>query len=120
MEVLRWLRSEGCPWDKDTCYYAVLGGQLEVLKWLRSEGCPWDEGTCAATAESEKYNDLEILRWLRSEGCPWDEELCNLAARRGHLEMLRWAISNGCPYEVNEDTRPALRWLGFHIPTNIF
>ena len=26
---------------------AAKGGHLEVLKWARANGCPWDEWTCA-------------------------------------------------------------------------
>ena len=33
-------------WDECTCAYAAEGGHLEVLKWARENGCPWDEYTC--------------------------------------------------------------------------
>ena len=82
---------------------------MEILKWLRSEGCPWDKWACADAASG---GHLETLKWLRSEGCPWDEETCEWAAWKGHLNVLRWAIDNGCPYKVNETTRPALQSLG--------
>ena len=80
------------------------------MKWLRSEGCPWNRWTCYYAA---KYGHLEVLKWLRSEGCPWDERTCKDAAEYGHLDVLKWAIDNGCPYEVNEVTRSALQSLGF-------
>jgi hypothetical protein len=37
-----WARTNGCPWDADTCKRAAGNGQLEVLQWLRANGCPWD------------------------------------------------------------------------------
>ena len=40
LEVLKWLRAEGCPWDEAACRFAAFGGHLEVLKWLQAEGCP--------------------------------------------------------------------------------
>ena len=43
LEVLQWLRANGCPWDEWTCKYAAEGGHLEVLQWARANGCPWDE-----------------------------------------------------------------------------
>ena len=98
LEMLKWLRSEGCPWDEWTCYGAAQGGHFEVLKWLGSEGCPWDEKACEAAA---KGGHFEVLKWLRSEGCPWDERACVRAALGGHLDVLWWAIDNGCPHEVN-------------------
>ena len=70
LEMLKWLRAKGCPWDKWTCANAAKGGHLEMLKWLRAEGCPWDEGACAWAA---LRGHLEVLKWLQAEGCPWDE-----------------------------------------------
>jgi len=40
LEVLQWLRTNGCPWNADTCSVAATGGHLEVLQWLRANGCP--------------------------------------------------------------------------------
>jgi hypothetical protein len=45
LEGLKALRGEGgsFPWDEETCACAAYGGHLEVLKWARENGCPWDE-----------------------------------------------------------------------------
>ena len=80
-----------------------------MLKWLRSEGCPWDEVPCTYAANG---GHLDVLKWLRSEGCPWDAITCTEAASFRHLDVFKWLIDNGCPYEVNQDTRPALETLG--------
>ena len=85
---------------------------MEILKWLRSEGCPWDEEACQHAAE---HGHLDVLKWLRSEGCPWDESTCNSAARTWKLDVLKWAIDNGCPYNVTYSTRDALEHLGFIV-----
>jgi len=29
------------------CETATTDGHLEVLKWARENGCPWDEETCS-------------------------------------------------------------------------
>ena len=63
-----------CPWDE-----AAKGGHLEVLKWARENGCPWDVGTCACAAEG---GHLEVLKWARENGCPWNEGTCACARRR--------------------------------------
>ena len=52
----------------NTCAYAAAGGQLEVLQWLRAEGCPWDWSTCHGAVH---YSHVEVLRWARENGCPW-------------------------------------------------
>ena len=41
LELIQWLRGEGCPWDWITCYNAVALGHVEVLRWARENGCPW-------------------------------------------------------------------------------
>ena len=73
IEVLQWLRANGCPWDERTCVLAALGGHLPVL---RANGCPWDLWTCAKAANS---GHLEVLQWARANGCPWDERTCQCA-----------------------------------------
>lgn len=30
MEVLKWARSKGCPWDEDVCAFAAEEGHMEV------------------------------------------------------------------------------------------
>ena len=47
---------------------AAAGGHLEVLRWLRRNGCPWNETTCSGAA---MFNHLEVLQWARENGCPW-------------------------------------------------
>ncbi len=69
-------------------------GNLPLLKWLREQGCPWNKNTCSYAAER---GQLEVLKWAREHGCPWDEYTCHLAAREGHLELLKWAHENGSP-----------------------
>ena len=41
LELVQWLRGEGCPWDKWVCSTAVVSGHAEVLRWARKNGCPW-------------------------------------------------------------------------------
>ena len=65
--------AENFPWDWRTCAGAAEGGQLEVLKWLRENGCPWCERTCMSAA---KGGHLEILKWARENGCPWNGWTC--------------------------------------------
>ena len=95
LEVLKWLRANGCPWDEKTCASAAQAGHLEVLQWARANDCPWDKWTCAAAAEG---GHLEVLQWLRANGCPWDVSTCVTARYYGHHELLNWAIANGCPH----------------------
>ncbi|KAJ8609345.1 hypothetical protein CTAYLR_009299 [Chrysophaeum taylorii] len=95
LEVLKWARANGCPWDEVTCESAALGGHLDVLRWARANECPWDGATCAGAA---KNGHLEVVKWARANGCPWDERTCAAAAREGQFHVLEWARANGCPW----------------------
>ncbi|GFR45514.1 hypothetical protein Agub_g6905, partial [Astrephomene gubernaculifera] len=41
MELLRWLRERGCPWNEKTSTQAAAAGCEEALEWLVEQGCPW-------------------------------------------------------------------------------
>ena len=62
---------------------AAKHGHLEVLQWARTNGCPWDEDTCAYAAQ---YGHLDVLKWARENGAPWTEDARRIAARKGYVE----------------------------------
>ena len=57
LQLVQWLRGEGCPWDSGTCYIAVKEGHVEVLRWAREKGCPWYAGTRDRAAAELGYTD---------------------------------------------------------------
>ena len=59
------------------------GCHLEVLKWARANGCPWDWRTCSEAAYG---GHLELLRWARENGAPWTETTRRNAASKGYVE----------------------------------
>lgn len=94
LNVLKWLREKGCPWDSETCTAAASAKNFEILKYARENGCEWNSFTCSGAATS---GSLEILKWLREQKCPWDSITTAHAQIEGNLEILRWAVENGCP-----------------------
>ena len=46
LEKLKLLRMNDTLWDADTSCAAAMDGHLEVLQWLRANGCPWDAVMC--------------------------------------------------------------------------
>ena len=40
LELLQFLRENGCPWNEGTCYFAAKNGHLECLKYAHENGCP--------------------------------------------------------------------------------
>ena len=79
LELVQWLRGEGCGWCTETCRFAAACGHLKVLQWLRANGCPWDTSTCKQAA---LYGQLETLRWARENGCPWNAYTRALASSK--------------------------------------
>ena len=67
IELLKWARSNNCPWNKQVYSNAAMNGHLEVLKWARDNGCPWDKRVCLYAMEN---GYLEVLQWARDNGCP--------------------------------------------------
>ena len=46
---------------------AASSGRLEVLKYLRQEGCPWDAMTIVS---AHGCDQLEVADWAKEQGCP--------------------------------------------------
>ena len=57
LELVQWLRANGCPWDYATCTWAINRGHVPVLRWLRENGCPWRAATRDRAAEELGYTD---------------------------------------------------------------
>ena len=72
----------------DACKGAALGGHLDLLKWLRQEGFPWDHSTCYAAAES---GNLELFNWVVENKCMWHKYTSNAAALGGNIEIFKYA-----------------------------
>ena len=98
LEVIKWLRERGCPWNSRTLEVAAVNGDWDILRWAHANGCPWEEDVCASAAEG---GNLDMLKWLRSQDppCPWDETTCNKAAQEGQLHIMKWADENGADWD---------------------
>lgn len=95
LNVLKWFRSQGCPWDAEVCIIAAGTGNLEMLKWAICEGCPCPKDICFYAARS---GDLATLKWCVQSGHQWDGFTSSYAAQSGNLTMLKWCFSNGCEF----------------------
>jgi hypothetical protein len=55
------------PWSTGTCAEAVTQNNLQVLKWVRSQKCPWDSQVLENILLG--FQDTsEILDWVRKNG----------------------------------------------------
>lgn len=64
-----------------TCSWAAYQGNLELLQWIRSQGCPWDIWTCIFAA---RMGHLDVLEWAIVEGCPWDSRVKKCVIEKGN------------------------------------
>eukprot|EP00588_Corethron_pennatum_P010110 CAMPEP_0194273136 /NCGR_PEP_ID=MMETSP0169-20130528/6541_1 /TAXON_ID=218684 /ORGANISM="Corethron pennatum, Strain L29A3" /LENGTH=243 /DNA_ID=CAMNT_0039015997 /DNA_START=389 /DNA_END=1120 /DNA_ORIENTATION=+ len=99
LDVLKWLRNQGCQWSEATCNAAAAGGHLGVLQWAREKGCSFSNRTCTAAASG---GHLKVLQWLRENDCSWNKHTCRAAVEEKHFHLLWWAINNGCPYDEKD------------------
>ena len=88
---MQWLKSQnGFEMDVSLFVSVCAGGDLDCVRWLKSEGCPWDETVPCAAAEG---GHLKVLKWLIKEGCPYSKRKCRMAAARGEeraRKVLEW------------------------------
>jgi hypothetical protein len=72
LHILEWLLKEQKHiFDEKDCAEAARCGKLDVLKWLRERGCPWNSRT---TLYARVKGFKEIFEWAKSHGCPYDAD----------------------------------------------
>ena len=74
-------------WNETICDNIALNGDLEILQWLRKNGCPWDKKTCESAGSCGKW---ELLQWDIENGCPWDIRTYEIVRCRGDKKMIKW------------------------------
>lgn len=57
LEVLDFLRINGCPWDNNTCLAAVRSNNPSILKYAIKNGCPIDVEQSYNLSEGVLYSD---------------------------------------------------------------
>ena len=100
MEVLKWARAKGCPWDEMTCSSATEGGHLEVLKWARANGGPWDATTCIWAKRRGHSVGVGPRKWLSRNMV---EVLFFFAATGKNLGRAVWGQGTNCEREPRDE-----------------
>lgn len=83
--------------NEETCAAAAYVGRLDILKWCREHGCPWDGRTSGNAAKGGHW---DILKWCREQEhpCPWfSYYILNRVIEGGNLDILKWCINHGYP-----------------------
>ena len=94
LDILKWLKRNGCPWNEDTFTAAATHGNLENMKWLKKNGCHWKENTFYGAVEN---GNIENMAWLKENNCPCKGTTFYLAVKGGNIETINWLKDNGCP-----------------------
>lgn len=91
-EVLEWaFIEEKLGIDRWVCAAAAGKGDLDVLKWLRTLGAPWDAHT---TGFAAAHGHLDVLRWAVDNGCELrGHAFYGEAAEGGHLECMKFGFA---------------------------
>jgi hypothetical protein len=90
IDMLNWLKGQGCVFDEDTMRSAAEHGH--VVRYLRGESCPWDNEVCLAAL---RRGDRELVLWALDHG--FDVESGEFLSNCWHavintssLEMVMW------------------------------
>lgn len=111
LEILKWARDNGCPWDKRVSQAAADTGQEGVLTWLCkiSEKDPdlahqigiSDEETFVCAAKSGSIPSLKILCTIMYDG-NWHSymvpKMMKAAFQKGNLPMIKFICAGSDRY----------------------
>ena len=73
LELLKWLRESGCPWEEvPVCTGATRSGHVDLLQWLQQNTTAWSDGFKDALLCLACWSDqLTAAKWLRQQGAQW-------------------------------------------------
>ncbi len=82
--------------SKNACIMAIEKGNLEILKWLKENGCVFD---CLTQSQAVHYGNLPCIKYVYEHSIAWEWNMrtCNEVTNNGNMEILKWARENGCP-----------------------
>ena len=94
LETIKILHNNHNLCDSKYMNRASRSGHLDVMKWLKANGCEfsWDTFDYASTNGS-----LVNMEWLKENGCEFDYYTFTYAAKNGNSETMKWLKGNGCP-----------------------
>jgi hypothetical protein len=99
LEVVQFLRAQGCWWSNILSYTAAARGDLAVCAYLHADGCGWSMVTAERAA---RHTHTETLRWLREHGCPWYKGRMPLvAAESGSVDMMLYLREEGIVFSAD-------------------
>jgi hypothetical protein len=98
--VLSALRQQGLRWSAYLCSAAAWLNKLELLQWLRAQGCIWQLKTLLNDAA--KGGGVDLLKWLRQQApdqfSAAKAHMLYYAGLAGNLTAASWLLQAGAPW----------------------
>ena len=94
LEVLKHVRQLGSKFSKKVCILAAKNGHLDMIKWARSQECPWNPSKMFPAALSCRTSQLDLYEWLWQQECPfYAEDNFSIASKYGNYQFFLFAES---------------------------
>lgn len=113
-DVLEWLLAEfGSMYELNPriAWAAARNGRIELLKWLRERGCPWDKSAVeGAVQHAISDGSMAALRWVAANGGHIFHRAVRLDLLRRHL---KYTVSGPLPDQLVPDAmwvHTLMRW----------
>jgi hypothetical protein len=96
LDILVWLRANGCEWSSKVYEYSACGGHVNILKYLTKQSkVKWDYNIGIHAA---RHGQLCVLIWLKENNYIHDKDsICFHLGCHDYINALEWAMKNGYP-----------------------
>lgn len=94
--VAKWLISQRCPIDDNSCCVIIASRDVEILNELKSHDMwPFDKRVATSFMyNSVRLKNIEFIKW-GIDHCHSDRfQVCQFAILRGDLDILKWVYEN--------------------------
>jgi hypothetical protein len=118
LEVLQYLRSEGCELASTYYKFAALRADRAVITWLLEQGFSCEVLHLCNFAAS--HGSVEQIQWLVERGMRLELSALTCALREGHAAAVQFLVASGLQLELVPDATtlvartgnlPLLQWL---------
>ncbi|PRP76190.1 hypothetical protein PROFUN_13736 [Planoprotostelium fungivorum] len=97
LNLLKHLRSRGCPWESDIMGRTITAGHLHILVYLHENGFQLESFHFDIASSQGHTHIIEYL--FRHIGPLWTSDTMRRAVKYGGLSQLRSLHRMGCPWE---------------------
>lgn len=100
IKMLKYVHKHGAPLNSSAWYKAVQHG-IVFMEYLYEHNCPWDINTCVYAI---KYDNFECLKFAQEHGAPpinkvqFYANTINKFIKNGNIEMLKYIHEHGVEY----------------------